>query len=247
MSAIPPRPEIHVLIASLKDPSNAIGQRTRASYYLRQMFEEDTENTEKRLTIVDALGQALKDERHGTLMRHELAYIMGQLRDIASCDVLEEVLVDVNEDVMVRHECGEALGAIGEGRSLAPLQLASKDSSIEVSETCMLALDRLQWLKEGADSASEPLGCACMTSPYSSVDPAPPHPTHVDISTTELGERLLDPTQPLFERYRCMFSLRNRGGEVCILLNHISSSICMITMFYTHEHFIVHMITLFST
>lgn len=217
MSAFAPRPTFSDLIISLGDVSNPIGQRTRASYFLRQYFEEDIANTEVRLKVVETLGLALKDVRQGALMRHELAYIMGQLRDIASCDVLEEVLIDVNENVMVRHECGEALGAIGEERSLHSLQIGSKDSSVEVSETCLLALDRLRWLKEGADSASEPMTCACMASPYSQVDPAPPHPTHVDISTAELGERLLDSEQPLFERYRCMFSLRNRGGEVSVM------------------------------
>jgi deoxyhypusine monooxygenase len=216
MSAFAPRPTVPDLVASLGNASNPIGQRTRASYFLRQYFEEDPENTEVRMEVVSALGNALKDKKHGALMRHELAYIMGQLRSVASCDVLEEVLVDVEEDVMVRHECGEALGAIGEERSRTPLEFGSKDSAVEVSETCMLALERLQWLKEGADAASEPMSCACMASPYHSVDPAPPHPTHLTMSVEELGARLLDPEQPLFERYRCMFSLRNKGGEVCV-------------------------------
>lgn len=63
----------------------------------------------------------------------------------------------------------------------------------------------------------EPMACACMLSPYSSVDPAPPHPKHVHLSTEEIGSILLDTSLPLFERYRAMFSLRNRGGSDAVI------------------------------
>ncbi len=58
--------------------------------------------------------------------------------------------------------------------------------------------------------------CACMLPPYSSVDPAPPHPKHEALSTHEIGTILRDVNAPLFERFRAMFSLRNRGGEDCV-------------------------------
>jgi len=51
-----------------------------------------------------------------------------------------------------------------------------------------------------------------MISPYDSVDPAPPHPAHMGMSTGEIGAELCDASAPLFGRYRAMFSLRNRGG-----------------------------------
>lgn len=217
MTSFAARPPLSDLILCIKDPLKPIGQRTRGSYFLRQYFEEDDNNIEIRSKVVETLAEALKDQRHGPLMRHEFAYIMGQLRDIQGCDVLESVLIDTNDDVMVRHECAEALGAIGAERSLPSLQTGSQDSAVEVSETCEIALDRLKWIEQGSDAATEPMTCACMASPFSSVDPAPPHPTHVELSTAELGSRLLDTDQPLFERYRCMFSLRNRGGEECVI------------------------------
>ena len=124
---------------------------------------------------------------------------------------------DSEDDAMVRHEAAEALGAVGADRSLEPLRRGSEDPAIEVSETCSIALDHLKWqLRKGAAS-EEPTVCACMTSPYSSVDPAPPHPSHLELSVPDLSSRLLDASQPLFERYRCMFSLRNLGGETSVL------------------------------
>lgn len=118
---------------------------------------------------------------------------------------------------MVRHEAAEALGAIGANRSRSVLQdVHSREPLMELVETCRLALDVMDWRQKGSDPAYEPAVCACMLNPYSSVDPAPPHPSHQDKSPTELGMILLDDTLPMFARYRAMFSLRNKGGSDCV-------------------------------
>lgn len=52
-------------------------------------------------------------------------------------------------------------------------------------------------------------------SPFLSVDPAPAD--RKELSTEELRQRLLDPSLPLFARYRAMFSLRNRNTEEAVL------------------------------
>ena len=80
---------------------------------------------------------------------------------------------------------------------------------VEVRETCDIAVNLIKWKLAGRQGEA-PLHCACM-SPYSSVDPAPPTATD-DLSTAELEKLLRDTAQPLFERYRAMFSLRNRAA-----------------------------------
>lgn len=55
-----------------------------------------------------------------------------------------------------------------------------------------------------------------MLNPYSSVDPAPPHPSHVNMSMPDLGDILANSNLPLFDRYRAMFSLRNIGGQEAV-------------------------------
>ena len=145
---------------------------------------------------------------------------------------------------MVRHECAEALGAIGAIRSMHILRTAIEESKdiIEICETCEIAISHMEWnCKQKQYNSSEfenqnstqdnkeeePMACACMLSPYSSIDPAPPHPKHKNISTASLGNILRDVEQPLFERYRAMFSLRNRGGTDCVLeLCHTLTSDC---------------------
>ena len=78
---------------------------------------------------------------------------------------------------------------------------------------------------KGGDSGSEgearceleSMACACMLNPYSSVDPAPPHPKHINLETKDVGAILQNEKFPSFERYRAMFSLRNRGEAECVM------------------------------
>ena len=57
-----------------------------------------------------------------------------------------------------------------------------------------------------------------MLQPYSSVDPAPPHPAHANVDTGTLGDMLLqEDDYDIFDRYRVLFSLRNRGGREAVL------------------------------
>ena len=53
---------------------------------------------------------------------------------------------DVHEHVMVRHEAAEALGAIGNREAVPVLEKYQNDEHIEVSESCEVALDLLNWV-----------------------------------------------------------------------------------------------------
>eukprot|EP00985_Skeletonema_marinoi_P032600 scaffold39191_cov140-Skeletonema_marinoi.AAC.7 len=223
MFEAPPLPSLQ---SALADPTNPIGMRMRATYFLRQAYDnymknksddDETKTSDEDISLVaiQTLSKSLNDARHGALLRHEFAYVMGQLRDERSISALEKTLRDDNDDIMVRHECAEALGAIGSSSSIETLEVCAKDKSIEVGQTCQLALDFIRWKISGGTDSDEnaPIACACMISPYSSVDPAPPHPKHAGLSTAEIGTILNDEAAPLFERFRAMFSLRNRGGK----------------------------------
>jgi len=198
-------------------PETPIGMRMRAAYYLRHLHSIGSkENQDRALSI---LKMGLLNDQHGSLLRHEFAYVMGQIKDESSCSVLEDVLSNEDDCVMVRHECAEALGAIGANRSKPTLEqiLARHPDCLELSETCRLALDVIDWRANGGDGEMPGAACACMLNPYSSVDPAPPHPSHQNKSAEELGNILCNDDLHIFERYRSMFSLRNKGGEDCVL------------------------------
>ncbi|KAL7467939.1 hypothetical protein ACHAXS_008168 [Conticribra weissflogii] len=228
-------PPLSSLQSTLADPTKPIGMRMRATYFLRQAYDNYMRNLEPDKNrnddrevaefdvskiAIDVLSTSLADSRHGALLRHEFAYVMGQLRDERSIPALEKTLLDDADDIMVRHECAEALGAIGSVDSIPALEkCVENDTSIEVGETCRLALDFIQWKMRGGVEGEEnaPIACACMLSPYSSVDPAPPHPKHEALSTGEIGAILRYENAPLFERFRAMFSLRNRGGADSVI------------------------------
>lgn len=204
----------------------------RATYFLKQQYDNYTRNArvegdergaerpeDVSQIVIDALAKSLANCRHGSLLRHEFAYVMGQLRDERAASILEKTLMDEDDNAMVRHECAEALGAIGSTSSIAVLEKCGKsDGSVEVGETCRLALDYIRWKTNGGEEGEEsaPIACACMLSPYSSIDPAPPHPRHAKMETEEIGAILLNESESLFERFRAMFSLRNRGGAECV-------------------------------
>ena len=56
------------------------------------------------------------------LLRHEICYVLGQLRKAKAIPVLVNLL-EVDRDVMVRHEAAEALGAIADPALLEKEQL----------------------------------------------------------------------------------------------------------------------------
>ncbi|TFY67266.1 hypothetical protein EVG20_g4002 [Dentipellis fragilis] len=153
------------------------------------------------------------------LLKHELAYCLGQIKNEAALPTLNTVLADESEDPMVRHEAAEAMGAISATSSLSILKKYSTDANRAVRETCEIALAKIEWdnSEEGRRHHSQQEE----TPVFTSIDPAPPtsgllagKPKPQDLSQaaiSELQSRLLDTKLPLFERYRAMFALRNIG------------------------------------
>lgn len=153
---------------------------------------------------MDATG--LRDE--SALYRHEVAYCLGQRQDPAAIQALSDILKDTQEHPMVRHEAGEALGAISKEECLGPLQQHVDDACLEVAQTCQLALQRIDFF------ASEEGKRLVDDSPYMSVDPTPP--ADIRIPVARHRECLLDEEARIFDRYRAMFALRNIGGPEAI-------------------------------
>uniref|UniRef100_A0A3P8U3I5 Deoxyhypusine hydroxylase n=1 Tax=Amphiprion percula TaxID=161767 RepID=A0A3P8U3I5_AMPPE len=183
----------------LVDPGQDLTQRFRALFTLRNLGGPEA---------IEWISKAFSDE--SALLKHELAYCLGQMQDRQAIPTLTAVLRDTRQEPMVRHEAGEALGAIGDSVVLDLLKEYSQDPVIEVAETCQLAVRRLEWLQSGGEKQLEDAD----KNPYCSVDPAPPA-ARKDVS--ELRSTLLDQSLPLFERYRAMFALRNLGTEEAVL------------------------------
>jgi deoxyhypusine monooxygenase len=129
------KPSVAQLRAQLLNRDLAMFQRMRAVFSLRNRGGPEA---------VEALAAAFADP--SALLRHELAYVLGQMGDPHANPFLTEVLRKPHEHVMVRHECAEALGAIGSPESVAVLQEFLADPNPEVSESCEVALDLIAWV-----------------------------------------------------------------------------------------------------
>ena len=127
--------DISSLRFTLCNESTRMFLRMRALFSLRNIGGKDS---------VDALAAAFESD--SALLKHEIAYVMGQMQDSAAVPHLIDRLADENEDVMVRHEAAEALGAIGDRTALATLEKFVDDDAVVVAESCEVALDLLEYV-----------------------------------------------------------------------------------------------------
>jgi len=174
----------------LNNPDRPLKERFRALFTLKNIGGQ---------AAIDWIAKAFEDK--SALLKHEVAYCLGQLQDPAAIPVLVSVLQDCSREVIVRHEAAEALGAIGTAEVLPVLEKYCSDPAVEVSETCQMAVDRIKLVAKEGDNKHEV---------FNSVDPAPP------LEETDVGKLqsiLLDESLPMFQRYRAMFSLRNLATD----------------------------------
>ncbi|KAI8044215.1 hypothetical protein M5D96_000366, partial [Drosophila gunungcola] len=93
-------------------------------------------------TAIEAISKAFDDE--SALLKHELAYCLGQMQDAKALNILTKILKDTAQE---------------------PMEY-KLDPVVEVAETCAIALDRVRWLQSGQKVDD--------SNPYASVDPSPP-------------------------------------------------------------------------
>ncbi|XP_010524937.1 PREDICTED: deoxyhypusine hydroxylase [Tarenaya hassleriana] len=122
----------------LLDETTGMYERYAALFALRNHGGEDSVSA-----IVDSLGS------NSALLKHEVAYVLGQLQNKAASAALSKILRDGNEHPMVRHEAAEALGSIADEQSVALLEEFARDSEPIVSQSCEVALSMLEFERSG--------------------------------------------------------------------------------------------------
>ncbi|KAF9468514.1 armadillo-type protein [Collybia nuda] len=189
--------------------------RFRALFTLKSLRTEDA---------VQIIIKGFKDS--SALLKHELAYCLGQMKIPSALPALEEILRDESQDPMVRHEAAEAMGAISASSSIPILKAYLKDPDRSVRETCEIAIAKIEWdnSEEGREHLKAPKDSIALL--YTSIDPAPPTskllsgvPKQDDLTESNIKDlqiKLLNTELPLFERYRAMFALRNIGTPAAV-------------------------------
>lgn len=147
--------EILQLRQVLVSETAPLAKRFRALFSLKHhaALHPPTEDT---LPAIEAISAAF--DSPSALLKHELAYCLGQSRNMEAVPPLRKVLEDKQEDAMCRHEAAEALGALGDEGSLSLLKQLRDDTREPevVRETCDIAVDRIEW-EHSKSSAAEKL------------------------------------------------------------------------------------------
>ena len=79
----------------LNNEGSALKDRFRALFTLKNMGGNEA---------IDLIGQSFSDS--SALLKHELAYCLGQMQDSYAIPILTKVLMDKTQEPMVRHEAG---------------------------------------------------------------------------------------------------------------------------------------------
>ena len=128
--------DVRILGETLCDEGGRMFERMRALFALRNIGGVEA---------IDALAGGFKSK--SALLKHEIAYVMGQMQDSYAVPCLIERLNDHDEDLMVRHEAAEALGAIGDRDAMHTLRRYVDDPEPVISESCEVAIDLLEWVE----------------------------------------------------------------------------------------------------
>ena len=128
--------DIEKLKLQLLDENNQMFLRMRTVFSLRNIGSD-----EACLALCSAFAAK------SALLRHELAYVLGQMQNNVALPTLIERLSDLEDHIMVRHEAAEAMGAIGDHSAKPILERFLSDENIEVAESCEVALDLLNWCR----------------------------------------------------------------------------------------------------
>jgi deoxyhypusine monooxygenase len=82
----------------LNDKNRPLKERFRALFTLKNIGGQ---------AALEAINECFSDE--SALLKHELAYCMGQMQDVAAIPMLTNVLENVKHEPMVRHEAGNRI------------------------------------------------------------------------------------------------------------------------------------------
>ncbi|MEW5319683.1 MAG: hypothetical protein WDW38_010822 [Sanguina aurantia] len=136
--ALPASTPLAELRAAVLDESKRMFDRYSALFALRNKGGKEA---------VAILGEVFG--ARSALLKHETAYVLGQMQDAEAVAVLMRVLKDADEHAMVRHEAAEALGAIADSKTIVFLKGFSSDPEPIVADSCVVALDMLEFERSG--------------------------------------------------------------------------------------------------
>jgi deoxyhypusine monooxygenase len=135
---------VNTLQQVLCSETTPLAKRFRALFSLKHLAAQKPATSQTKPAI-QAIAAALTSS--SALLKHELAYCLGQSGKEEAIPYLRAVIEDRQEDAMCRHEAAEAIGALNDATSLQLLKERRDDPTEEevVRETCDIAVERIEW------------------------------------------------------------------------------------------------------
>ncbi|CBY24577.1 unnamed protein product [Oikopleura dioica] len=136
---------------ALMDTKLSLFERYRAMFGLRDILPI-METEEEKKECIEALLNGF-NEKKSALFRHEIAFVFGQLGDVAAHGTarLAEVVDNELEHGMVRHEAAEALGNMGNEMADICLKKHRSSAAQILRESCEVALDQSEYYENNTE------------------------------------------------------------------------------------------------
>lgn len=147
-AALIPEDEADATVTALRNTlcseTAPLAKRFRALFSLKHVAAQSPA-TPQTVPAIEAIAAALTSP--SALLKHELAYCLGQSGKEEAVPFLRNVIEDRQEDAMCRHEAAEAIAALGDKTSLQLLKERRDDPTEEevVRETCEIAVESIEW------------------------------------------------------------------------------------------------------
>lgn len=187
--------------------SRSIGERWVALQFSRQLAPSKD-------ALVECLRRSLVVERNSVLMRHEIAFTLGQTETKAALKTLKEILIDDSEDEVTRHEAAESIALIDSRpfEQLLSTFARDRDRHPILADTSMLALEGLrQYREQGEDAEDAPFVPSAICGCTQSIDLSKTETSESrsGASLASLSRTLVNAEKTLYERYAALFELRD--------------------------------------
>ncbi|ELA42043.1 uncharacterized protein VICG_00890 [Vittaforma corneae ATCC 50505] len=173
----------------VQSPKTCVSIKTRALFYLRCL---DTE--EAALALQKCITNT------SVLIDHEIAYILGQMKQSATIPFLFSLARNKNINPIVKHEAIEALGNFEDQNLIPHIQPFLNDPISIISESAVLAISKLEEYKSNKDSLSR----------YYSRDPAYPFK-----GSFEEAIRFFN-SDKIEEKYKALFYFRDLNSKEAV-------------------------------
>lgn len=175
----------------------------------------------------DALIKCFPYQKDSELLKHEIAYALGQLRLESVMPFLIQVMSDEKEAPIVRHEAGEAIAYLNDPKYKKELEKFVDSDVEELKDTCRVALKRMEDEQAKNYNGKQEYGFTLEPAPgfekqaIEKVIQEKYNKTFENLSKKEISDIvfdfIVDPETHIYTKYKALYFLRDMAWEESII------------------------------